>query len=194
MGTARSRTGKTPPGGWGVAAVPMQPAACSSSYAAKEAGLCTLVSSEVTYCIRTGFISATTLPQHTACSGTPHSMQWPCSGHAEARKAPESPPIGTADLPYRRRSPVPFDSPTHGLHPRYPIHGSTAATGSPSLPSRPRSQPPPPRDPRTSRRHHRRPPAAAPLPTCEHTATAASSSRRDLNFPRPRPAIGQFEP
>lgn len=73
-----------------MVAVPMQPAACSSSYAAKEAGPCTLVSSEVTHCIRTGFISATTLPQHTACSGTPHSMQWPVT--VEARKAPETPP------------------------------------------------------------------------------------------------------
>lgn len=132
-------------------ATPVRPAAHSSSYAAKEAAPAPWQAP------RTGFVSATTQPEHTARSGTrqpcqPLSRQRPVT--ADIRQAPE----GDHPRDSRQQSPLPSDSPAHSPatpHPASPRHRLSFC---------PQGQGSPPQTPRTNR------PAAAPLPACEHAA------------------------
>lgn len=132
-----------------------------------EENPCTSATPSVTHCIINGFALATAPPERQPALG----YTSPISSSADSGD-----PGGSRERPRQGRQAE------HG-----PFQKGSARPASPTprlpAPSPARSPSPAPR-PRT-------PPIAPPLP---HAATAHGRPTRHLNFPRPRPAIGQFEP
>lgn len=149
-------------------ATPVRPAAHSSSYAAKEAAPAPWQAP------RTGFVSATTQPEHTARSGTrqpcqPLSRQRPVT--ADIRQAPEGdrPRDSRQQSPLPAAEPAPFRQPS--AQPRDPTPGF----------SPPQALFLPPRAGISTSDSAHKPSCRRAAPSLRARCTAPARSWRDLN-------------